>query len=397
MKRKELIIANCVIAVVVVFFSVMTVNLSANESLWSVVKQSLRGSSPTHVDTVATCTTKKPLTVTDTADPQLGKLDQYQKLCNSYITNTVMFFTTFAANDGEAQQVSAAVAAKLKTFKASGVTPLVIAEPYIGSGLMNYDKYNAGQYDEPMQAFFTDLKAAGITDDMMGTWVPFPESNTPSWDNKDTDPSDFAHAVNRYLGTLRQYFPTTKGSVLLDATTYQPTDVNYDNGDYLNLTPYLQDIDKTLVSSIGIEGFPWVSRATTTRREIFDAREFLQPDFAIAAAQELHTRDIWFNVGSFAAKYTNNAADRVNLTVNERQAILDSILSTANYVQNYQQNQYRVSVNLFAEDKSQTSEATDWSFFQDADNEQVLKNFLANAQGKNIPVWLYDAKHPGDK
>jgi hypothetical protein len=46
----------------------------------------------------------------------------------------------------------------------------------------------------------------------METWVPFPESNTPSWNNKDTEPKDFASCVNKYLATVKHYFPAAKGS-----------------------------------------------------------------------------------------------------------------------------------------------------------------------------------------
>jgi hypothetical protein len=83
----------------------------------------------------------------------------------------------------------------------------------------------------------------------------------------------------------------------------------------------------------------------------------------------------------------------VHLTINERQAILDGVLEEVSRVQQYQQNQYRVSINLFSEDKSVANEATDWSYFQDTDNEEVLKNFLLKAEGLNIPVSIYDATH----
>src|SRR5690606_15193158 len=102
-------------------------------------------------------------------------------------------------------------------------------------------------------------------------------------------------------------FPRAKGSVLLNATTYDPNDLEWNNGNYINLNQYLIGIERNLVDSVGIQGFPWVSDAQKERKQIFDASEFLQPDIAIAAAQELRTRNIWFNTGSFGSKYTNDS------------------------------------------------------------------------------------------
>jgi hypothetical protein len=173
--------------------------------------------------------------------------------------------------------------------------------------------------------------------------------------------------------------------------TYDPSDTEWANGDYLDLTPYLQNINKTYVNSIGIQGFPWVSQATANpRREIFKASEFLQPDLAIAAARELHTRDIWFNTGSFYAKYTSDKSNQVVLSPSERKAILDSVIDAVQYIQDYQQNEYRVSVNLFSQDKSTTTEATDWSFGQDINNKTVFREFMAKASQADIPVSLFD-------
>jgi hypothetical protein len=282
------------------------------------------------------------------------------------------------------------VANKLKAFKQSGVTPIAVVEPYIKSGAMSYQEYLRGTYDPAVGVFFNALAAEGVTEDMMGIWVPFPESNTPSWNNKDTEPSDFGLVVNKYLGALKKQFPKAEGSILLNATTYEPTDTEYENGDYISLVPYIQNIDKKLVSSIGIQGFPWVSRATAQRREIFRAAEFLQVDRAIEAAQELRTRDIWFNTGSFASKYTLNPKEQVDIVPADRKAILEGILEELKRVRTFQQNEYRVFVNIFAEDKSKKQEATNWSYFMNEDNKEVFRDFVTQLRTANINLAIYD-------
>jgi hypothetical protein len=396
MKRKEFLIVNAAIIGIVVFFGLLTLGLSVNDNLASLARGIFRGKDVTAqkqavADTTPQCGKQSALNLTAfAADPHLNKLQEYQAMCSSQVTNRLMIFTAFSADKAAARRDAEAMVAKLKTFKDAGVSPIVIAEPYVGDETMSYFGYLAGVYDSGVDEYFRLLKAAGITDEMLGLWVPFPESNTPAWNNKGTEPRDYALAVNKYLSTLRKHFPKAKTSILLNATTYDPNDLEYENGDYISLTPYLEDIQKDLVDSVGIQGFPWVSRANQTRREIFRASEFLQPELAIEAARELRTRDIWFNTGTFAAKYTQVPEQRVTITQAERKAILKDILTTAKSTENYQQNEYRVFINLFSEDKSATQEATDWSYFQDNESKSVLREFLAKAAELNLPVALYD-------
>lgn len=386
MKKKELIIVNCFILALLAVGGFMTFNLSINKSISNTRTKSVDKSE----GQTSKCSNKQPLPIGSTSDPYLQALTNYQKACSSFVTNTLMVFTGFSGDEASADENAKDISQKLKKFHQAGVTPIVIAEPYVGADLMSYKSYLQGDYDAGMEHFFQQLKALGVTDEMMGTWVPFPESNTPSWNNKDTEPKDFALCVNKYLGKMKQYFPHAKGSVLLNATTYLPTDTGWENGDYISLAEYVDQLDKNLVTSFGIQGFPWVSNAQQTKRTIFKASEFLQPDLAIGAAQILRTRDIWINSGTFASKYTNDPSKTVHLSLNERKAILEDILTTAENIRDYQQNEYRVSINLFSENKSSTNEATDWSYLQDVDSTTVLKDFLAQADEAGMPVSLYD-------
>jgi hypothetical protein len=386
MKKKEIILANIILAVLIIGFGYLTFKLSTNQSPF----QAFSSSTSKKDESVKNCSDKAPLTIGNTTDVHLKKLDDYQKACNSFVTNKLMIFISFADDNQTAEANAAALATKLIEFHKVGVSPIVIVEPYIKDSAMSYKTYLAGAYDAPMEHFFNRLKELGVTDSMMGMWVPFPESNTPNWNNADTEPSDFAHCVNKFLAKAKQHFPGISGSVLLNATTYEPTDVNWENGNYLGLNEYTGLLDDKLVDSFGIQGFPWVSNAQQVKRTIFSAYEFLQPDFAIGAAQGLRTRDIWINTGAFASKYTNDPAKTVHLSINERKALLNSILEIATYIRDYQQNQYRVTINLFSEDKSESHEATDWSYSQDIESQTVLKDFLTQADELDIPIAIYD-------
>jgi hypothetical protein len=370
-------------------FGWMAFRLSVNQSpLASVNPQ--QASAVEQQENSKTCSNKPPLKINADDEPHLKRLGDYQNMCSSFVTNRMMIFTGFSGDRQAAATNAADMAARLKNFNKAGVEPIVIAEPYVGDEAMSFKTYLTGAYDEGMEHYFRLLKEAGVTDDMMGMWVPFPEPNTPSWNNKDTEPHDFALCVNKYLSLLKKYFPGAEGSVLLNATTHEPDDIGWENGDYISLSPYVDAIDRNLVQSVGIQGFPWMTNAQQRKRTIFDAGEFLQTDLAIGAAQVLRTKDIWINTGTFASKYTNDASKTVHLSINERKTLLNDILQAAIDVREYQQNEYRVSINLFSEDKSDANEATDWSYFQDVESQGVLKEFLMRANEAEIPISLYD-------
>ncbi|MDN5274393.1 MAG: hypothetical protein JWP06_294 [Candidatus Saccharibacteria bacterium] len=396
MTHKELVVVNLFLGVLIVFFGLLTLGTSLNQSPLAMVANAIKNDTAAtqaqlQNDQIKRCNKASPLLFPEHEDdPHLIKLKVYQDMCQSFVTDTLMVFTGFPQDATTAEADATVMAKKLILLSTSGIKPIVVAEPYATSGAVSYRDFINGKYDLTLQIYFEKIHDLGVTDKMMGTWVPFPESNTPNWNNKDTEPHDFALCVNKYLSAYKKQFPSAQGSILLNATTYDPNDLEYDNGDYLDLTPYVQDINKSLVSSLGIQGFPWISNATVKRRDIFRASEFLQPDLAISAARELRTRNIWFNTGSFARKYTNDPAKLMTVSNSDRKAILSGILETANSVQDYQQNNYRVSINLFSEDKSDTTEATDWSYFQNDDSKTILRYFLSEAQNLDIPISIYD-------
>ncbi len=393
MKKREYLIVNALIVLGVVFFAGLSFGifskLSPKEVLNEQINQTFTEEESDSIKEL-TCSKKDKLSLSSN-DRHLLALVEYQDKCNSYVTDSLMFFTDFPYDNTSAEEKSTTIAKKLTDFSTNGIMPMVIVEPYVGDTEMQYKDFINGKYDGSLERYFSLLKSKGVTDKMMGTWVPFPESNTPNWANKDTEPNDFAIAVNKYLRVMKKYFPQAKGSILLSAITYEPNDLNWENGDYISLDPYVSNLDRTLINSIGIQGFPWVASASKTHiPSILRASEFLQPDIAISVAQELRTRDIWINTGSFYSKYMNDEEERIFLTLNDRKAILDGILEVANYIKSYQLNEYRVKINLFSEDKSEYAEATNWSYFQDNDSFNLFKEFVSEAEESSIQVSLFD-------
>src|SRR6185369_1721631 len=94
----------------------------------------------------------------------------------------------------------------------------------------------------------------------------------------------------------------------------------------------------------------------------------------------LGTSNIWVNTGTFASMYANKAGQTVTLTPAQRQTMLNGVVQL---VKQMQARSFAVSIHLFAENKSDVAEATDWSYWQktpgDTASTPVLTTFLHDA------------------
>lgn len=328
-------------------------------------------------------------------DPHLQKLSEYQDVCNSFVTERLMIFTDMPKDNIIAAQSAKKMAQTLKEFSQFKVTPIVIIEPVTEWGLIDFKEFGTGFYDTWINTYFSTLKSEGVTDEQMGIWVPFPEANLPYWNHGNADPQDFSSLVNRYLHGMKKQFPEAQASILLNSATYDKDDFDWENGEYASLIPYVAGIEKGLVNSFGIQGFSWTPPADSSRAGIFDAREYLNARLAMEAADQLGVKEIWFNTGSFSSKYTLDEKITVTITPNKRKDILNGIL---NEVDTAKSKGYNVWINVFAEDKSNSTEATDWSYWKNPNDREnphrsVFRDFIVKANEMQLPISLFDIEH----
>ncbi len=321
--------------------------------------------------------------------PELQKMAQYDNLCNGPIVARDSFFvpTPISITDAEAEAVD--VANTLKEYSKYDVKPLVFIEPDTVSGLnINLDLYASGSYDASLEAYFSNLKANGITDKMMGMWVILPEGNLPVWTT--VAPSTYEAIVIKTIQFQKKYFPTSESSIMLDSETY-PIGASWGSGEYVSLMQYVKDIPKGLIDSFGLQGFPWVAPANETEGNVYDPKTYLRIDFAAQAASSLGINNIWFNTGTFNQMYTNNPAETVTASSKQRQTMLTGVISQAKTLR---AEGFNVDIHLFSQDKSNTSEATDWSYWKikpsDDANTSVFTTFADEAITNDIPLWLFD-------
>jgi hypothetical protein len=336
---------------------------------------------------VCSGTTANPA-LTKSPSPELRKLAQYQQVCNALPVVRSSFFVPTPATTQQAQAYASDVVAQLKAYAQAGVSPLVFMEPDSATGtLLDLTQYSGGAYDSALDTYFSDIKAAGVTDAMMGMWVMLPEGNLPEWTS--VDPATFAANVTKVAQFQKKYFPTSQTTIMLDSQTY-PSATSWDGGAYVSLLPFVQNIPKGLIDSFGLQGFPWASPANQNDGNLYNPKVYLRTDLAAQAAQALGISNIWLNTGTFGRMYANTASETVVNSPAQRQTMLDGVVTE---VKTLQHQGFSVSVHLFAQDKSADSEGTDWSYWQtpgDSQNTVVFTTFAHDLAAANVPLWLFD-------
>jgi len=344
----------------------------------------------TSVDTRGCAVSSGPNTALFSANNLiLRKLGEYEKLCGGAVTDTLMVFSGMPGSVAQANENATDMSYTLKEFSKFGIKPLVVMEPTTADGLIDFQKFSQGYYDSAFTAYFHKLKSLGITDSMMGTWAPFPESNIPEWGS--TNPSQFSTNFVRSANLQKQVFPSSKVSIILDSLSYPPGVLDWDGGAYVSLAPYLQGIPKGLVDSFGYQGFTWAAPAGQPWSN-HDAGKFLKPDIAKEAAEILGTNHIWLNTGTYKTFYTSIPAKRVEISPQARSQILSDITAQAAWLQ---ARGFKVTVSLFAENKTGTGEDVDWSYWSGSDptgpHADILKNFMADLRSRGVGFWLFDS------
>ena len=397
MKKSEIIF----ISLILVIFCILTINIVSevligsklfeyNLLLDKFLKTKIVSIAPPRTDV---CSSQNKLNISETSEPHLVQIKKYQEICRSKATNTIMIFVDMPKDGKIAKESAIKISKTLKQLDEVGITPIVIVEPVTDWGLVDFNEFSTGFYDAWIIIFFETLKTENITGKQMGMWVPFPEANLPLWNHSNTTPDVYSKVVNKYLKILKTNFPDTKTGILLNSATYELDDFSWTSGDYVSLIPYVKNLDKQLVDSFGLQGLPWApSSSNGESGSVLNASEFLSSKLAMEAANELGVKEIWLNTGTFGAKYTQDLESTTLITPSVRLDILNAILSEAEKIK---KNGFEVTINLFSQDKSKTTEATDWSYLDESfvgslETESIFVKFVSMANYKNINISLFD-------
>jgi len=313
-------------------------------------------------------------------------IEDYRARLGMQVTDEMMVFTNLPASDAEAIRKAQGVASILKEFHNNNLRPIVVVEPsFEDKRNVDWAVYARGAYDGYVQTFFQTLKSEGITDNMMGVWVPFSEGNTPMWNNANAQ--RFVTNVNKYFSILYQNFPNApKGAVLLHSLTYNTYDKSWSNGRNVSLRPYLAGLNKNYVGRLIYQGLPWLpprnwSGGSRTLRFFWDIR------WAIESASILNTNEVWFNTGTTHSRHTNNPATANYMSDAEREQFMNYIVDDVLRVKNTGLN---VKINLFAHEK----DGRNWSYWSgdaaNTDGENILRRFVTRLVQNGIGLSIAD-------
>jgi hypothetical protein len=394
MKKSTLFFYILLLGLLAIFGTNMTFQAMTNKNIQQVFSDTQKELRTQTSQSSVKCINQTPIIDLKSAnDNRIRKLDEYQSICKSLVTDKLMLFTDMPNSNVTAVTNAKKMIATLKEFEKYKITPVVIVEPITKWGLIDFLEFNTGFYDSWIKTYFQTLKKEGVTDVQMGIWVPFPEANIPSWNKGNAKPKDFALGVNKYLSIMKSSFPHAKGSILLNSATYDNDDEDWAYGEYISLMPYVSDIDKTLVDSFGLQGFPWLPERNSPSDGLTDPSEYLRYLLAVEAAESLGVKEVWFNTGTFGGKYMMDPTKKISVNAASRKFILDNTLLE---VKKVQERGFKVWVNIFAEDKSDVTEQTDWSYWHTVGKEQtpemiIFKDFIYDLNENKIGISLYDS------
>ncbi len=313
-------------------------------------------------------------------DGQLRRLAVYQDLCGSRAFDQMMVFTYLPKTKPEAAEMAAKMSLLLNEYYRYGIAPVVIVEPVDENGdLVLFKGIAGGEYDSALGGYFSALKEAGATGSIMGLWVPLPEPNINEWGPDNNDPDEYVAAFNRYAGILKNYFSDGRLSVLLDSQTYDQKTGGYAA---VSLEPYLKGLDKTSLSSFGLQAFP-----DTEKDVSYDADFVIDSKLAVESAKQTGVGSVWFNTGTYSTA-RSETGDIIDMPAADRAKILEGILREAAIVKSLG---YQTTINLFAEDKSQIDERIDWSYLKTAKDRQTLLDFITRVNLAGIALSFYDS------
>lgn len=327
-----------------------------------------------------------PETSPITNDPQLQLLEHYE--AETGVERQMMYFVGFPESVVDARTQATEMAQTLKSWNRAGVKPLVIMEPTFNGGQdnMNLHAFGHGNYDAALDEYFGTLKDLGINEDQLGTLVPFPEPNTPSWAGGVTDPQLFVHNTTKVAEAYRKYFPDAKVSVMLDSQTFLPSpDPNWANGT-MNPSSLLQYVNfkPGVIDSFGLQGFTWDNKDQPST--------FLSGQAAVSCARQMGVSHIWFNTGTYSTVNNPNGEGIIMAGTARRMEVLRGVLAQAEAVQ--KAGMTVDFINIFGQDKLDKSpNGTGTADYEYAGHHelQTLKHFVDESKAHDIPVTIFDA------
>ncbi len=320
-----------------------------------------------------------------TNDPQLKIISKYEDVCGSQFLSYMMLFTGMPISRVNAHSMADVMTQRLNAFDDFEISPIVIMEPDSEWGLVDFNEYSRGDYDEWIDAYFERLKMNGITDEQLGIWIPFPEPQQPFWNNNQ-NPDDYAISINRHFKQLKKYFPKATTGILLDSQVGSDESAS-------QLVAYTRLIEPQLINYVGLQGFPWHPTAEgDSRSAIISASEFIPAYMLEEVANSLGKKEVIINTGTYRRRKASSGGE-VAVSTQQRMNILKSVEAEVDLLES---SGFNVIVNIFSEDKFELQEGVDWSYWESSDSAEdshaaLFTNFVNKLINSGAEISIYDS------
>ena len=333
------------------------------------------------------CNSQTPYSIESSNNRHLRKLRQYQNICRSKVSSSLMIFSPTPTSLESAIDLSLDLFNNLKDFSKYGIEPLIILEPSdIEGNNLNFRQLATGKYNPNLVQMFQNLLKLGLKPQDIGTIVLLPEANTPIWDWNGAKPSVFGDVFNQQAMAIRSVIPKAKLSIMLNSSSYEPSDTDWNTPIPRSFLEYTRNIKPEYIDSVGIQGFGWINKKNQSpTRKILDPRAYINQNLITEVATYFGTQKIWINTGSFIQKY-NKPEERQIISNTE---LLTQTQQLAELTSSIKSKGYQVSVNYFLEDKTNSSEATNWSLLSPSRN-IIWVNIVTNLSQRGIKLSIFD-------
>lgn len=302
----------------------------------------------------------------------VGRLSAIQKLTDTQPFTQASIFMPTPTNNTEAVDLAYDVRAQFAKLRSYGLAPVVFFEPTtLSGGRIPLKQIADGVYSVPIDKLFSTLKQIGVTDSQIGTWVAYPEINTPAWDRTGFSTENFGPMVNGFSKSIKTYFPKAKVGILMESFSYQLTSSLWENGQATSWLPYLSQVNSGAIDVVGMQAFWFPPDQFSTLFSLSpDLGYMLDTALAKEAMKALGVREMLIQTGTPHKINISWLGQIVTIDLATRTQALNGIKNSVSDLTN---KGYGVTLSLFTENKFNTDEAKDWSYY--TEDKSILKDF----------------------
>lgn len=388
-------------------FSIFVVSSSINKSSVWYQNQSINKT----VEKIG-CSDKaeRSVLLTKAEQRSLRLLGEFESQCESQVTSQVFYFVDFVIEEKYVSGWVNRVSNDLKEFAELEVEPIIVVRLPAESQFTRLSAQTTTPTPTTQQPTeqekaaliqvvmkhsawdraLDELVRSGVKQTTINNWIIFPEPNVPYNRNTALSHDEFGIYSSAAIEGIRKYFPDSKFGLVFNAMTFENKGFSWGDQEYISWLPYLEKVDKSLISSLGVVAFPWLPTVGDNRPALTEANEYI-PDWIISeAVNYTGVKDVQLITGTFANLYAQDPAQKITVPAEIRKEWLDKSIIV---LQQWKKKGWNPNMVISTQDLRVDGSASDWSYWgtEETNNQKhkwVILEFLVALREHEIPVIL---------